>query len=251
MENKLSDISVVILAAGKGKRMNNPEMAKVMALLGRKPLISYVLDVVKELEPDKTVVVVGHQKQSVIEYINSRNEQNIFFAEQNEQLGTGHAVAQAETYFAGYKGSILILAGDVPLMKAPTIRKFANFKLENDSNVAVLSTIAPDATGYGRIVRNPDGSFLRIIEHKDATEEEKKINEINSGVFLVNSELLFSALKLISNSNSQAEYYLTDIVEILREKCCKVAAFPGADFDELQGVNTHEDLKRAEQNLAK
>ena len=247
--SKFSDFSVVILAAGKGKRMNNPDLAKVMALLGGKPLIAHVLDTVAGLQPNKTVVVVGNQKQSVIDFVNSRNESNIFFAEQNEQLGTGHAVAQADSFFVDYDGDILILAGDVPLLTSETLIKFAQNHYLNKADVSVLSTFAPDPTGYGRIIRTSDRSFLKIVEHKDATELERQVNEINSGIFLVSSKLLFSSLKNVSNSNSQGEYYLTDIVEILHSSGYKVIAFAGADFDELQGINTPVDLARAEVNL--
>lgn len=167
--------SIVILAAGKGKRMNNPDYPKVLAEINEKPLIYYVLSQINNLEIDKTVVVVGHKSELVIDYINNSEFKNIEFAFQNEQLGTGHAVMQAQDNFQNYDREILILAGDVPLLKAETLRKFINLHNEVNSDVSVLSTIAPNPSGYGRIVRDCDNNFLKIVEHKDASEEIKKL----------------------------------------------------------------------------
>jgi len=237
--------SIVILAAGKGKRMNNPDYPKVLAEINEKPLIYYVLSQINNLSIDKIVVVVGHKSELVIDYINNSEFKNIEFAFQNEQLGTGHAVMQAQYNLQNYDGEILIIAGDVPLLKAETLRKFINLHNEVNSDVSVLSTIAPNPSGYGRIVRDCDNIFLKIVEHKDASEEIKKIDEINSGIFLVDSTLLFDSLKQIKNDNSQAEYYLTDIVEVLKLQGKKVYALNVAPFSELQGINTIEELKNA------
>lgn len=237
---------VIILAAGKGKRMNNPYLAKVMALLNGKPLIDYVLDSVQKIDTDKIFLVIGFQKESVIEFVSSKNIKNLFFIEQKEQLGTGHAVAQVDPYLNGWKGNILILAGDVPLIKFETLKKLIDLHHETMSDLSVLSAKISNPFGYGRIIRNPDGSFCKIVEEKDADENQKKINEVNSGVYVVKSDLLFETLKELKNDNNQKEYYLTDIVELYRQKNKKVESIMIADQEEIFGINSQQDLLEAE-----
>ncbi len=246
-EEKNLNLCFIILAAGMGKRMLNPSVAKVMSLLDGKPLIDHVLKTVKKIEGNKTIVVVGHQKQGVIDYVKSNFDATIEFAEQNEQLGTGHAVMQTENLLKDFKGEVLILAGDVPLLSFDTIGNFIEMHHEKNSEISVLTTHAKNPFGYGRIIRDTNGDFIRIVEEKDANDEERKVNEINSGVFLVNKELLFNSLKEVSNQNAQGEYYLTDIIGILRKRYAKVFAFAGAEFEELQGVNSPDDLRKVEE----
>lgn len=243
-----SNLTIIVLAAGKGKRMNNPDLPKVLAELSNKPLLKHVLDKFEKLNPVKSIIVVGHQKQKVIDYCNSLNI-NIQFAHQDEQLGTGHAVIMCKSILEDYDGNVLILAGDVPLIRKSTIENFIDIHNSNQSVLSVLTTIAPNPTGYGRIIRNKDGDFERIVEHKDSTEIEKEIDEINSGIFLVDSIQLFKALDNVKNTNAQKEYYLTDIVAIMKSWNEKVWAFNLAAFDELQGVNNSDDLKLAELNF--
>ncbi len=243
----VNKFAITILAAGKGKRMKNPEMSKVMALLANKPLLAHVLEQARKLQPDKIVIIVGHKKEALIDFVN-KNFDDIEFAEQNEQLGTGHAVAQTEPNFSEYSGDILILSGDVPLLRSATLAKFADFHNSGRYDLSVLSTSTNEPFGYGRIIRDEDNIFLKIVEEKDANIEEKKINEINSGVYLVKSKLLFSALKQVQNNNTQNEYYLTDIIEILQKQGYKTGAFAGADINELQGINSPADLALAEKN---
>ena len=245
MNSDKQKLATVILAAGKGTRMKNPSMAKVMAELAGKPLIGHVADMTRRLGSDLDVAVVGYKKEAVIEYL-SANYDNIEFAEQTEQLGTGHAVDQAGSVLGDFDGNVLILCGDVPLLTAETLEKFIDAHSSDAADVSVLSTIVDDPTGYGRIIRNKDGAFTKITEQKDASEEEKLVKEINSGVYVLSAAKLFSSLKQVSNSNAQGEYYLTDIISILRDKGATVRAFAGATFDELQGINSPEDLKRAE-----
>ncbi|MFC2130551.1 sugar phosphate nucleotidyltransferase [Bacteroidota bacterium] len=249
-ESGFKNLAVIILAAGIGKRMNDPSRAKVMALLSGKPLIHHVLDKVVLLSPKETYLIVGHQMQSVVEYINSKNF-DLIYVEQNEQLGTGHAVNQAESFLNDFDGEVLILCGDVPNLRASTLEKFISRHFNENSGISVLSTCAPNPNGYGRIIRDAEKEFLKIIEEKDAGDDEKKVNEINSGVYIAKAKILFPALKRISNNNAQAEYYLTDVIDILRTDGAVVKAFPSAEFDEVQGVNSPEDLKKAEEYFNK
>jgi UDP-N-acetylglucosamine diphosphorylase/glucosamine-1-phosphate N-acetyltransferase len=238
--------AIVILAAGKGKRMKNPNLPKVLIPLKSKPLIGHVLHTAFELDPEKIVLIIGHLKESVIDFVKGMNSRIIEYAVQERQLGTGHAVAQAEDALKDFQGDVLILCGDVPLLRSTTLKKFIEEHKSAGSDVSVLTAEAPDPTGYGRIVRDAEGNFIKITEEKDATEEEKKITEFNSGVFFVESVLLFDALRQVSNENAQGEYYLTDIIDIARNRGKKTCAFKLADFDEMQGVNSPEDLERAE-----
>lgn len=247
MEKKIVSI---ILAAGQGKRMKNPDLPKVLCPLHGKPLIQYVLETVKELGTEKDVVIVGHQREKLIEFF-SENYPSVETCVQDEQLGTGHAVAQAEELLKSYVGDFLILAGDVPLITSESLNKFYDLHMEASADVSVLSTMAENPFGYGRIVRNEAGMFKKIVEQKDANESEQAIKEINSGIYLVKSRLLFVALRYVSNTNEQKEYYLTDIVEILKNNGAIVRAFAAAEFEELQGVNSVDDLKRAEESYTR
>lgn len=241
----MNKIAILILAAGKGKRMKS-DLPKVLAKLADKPLIQHVIETTQHVSPDKTILIVGHKKEDVISFVDSLNLANIEYAVQSEQLGTGHAVMMAEDNLKEFDGEVLILAGDVPLLSTSTINNFIKIHNDNEAIVSVLSTIAPEPTGYGRIVRDDNGNFTKITEEKDADEKIKKIDEINSGIFLVNSKKLFDSLHKIENNNAQKEYYLTDIIEILKNQNIPVYAHNLAKFDELQGINSQDDLKRAE-----
>jgi len=238
-----SILCVVILAAGKGKRMNNPNLPKVLVEFNNRPLLDYVVKLSQSLKPKQIIVIVGHQKEKVIDFLSKFNSNTIDFAEQNEQLGTGHAVQQAESKILDEINDILILSGDVPLLTENTINEFIRMHNFYSSDASVLSSIAPIATGYGRIVRDLEGRFSRIVEEKDATEDEKQIKEINSGIYLIKKDLLFRALKSVQNNNAQNEYYLTDVISILYNQNKNVNAFCIAEFDEIQGVNNISDLK--------
>ncbi len=243
-------LAIVILAAGKGKRMNNPNLPKVLVELKNRPLLDYVLELSTNLNPEKVVVIVGHHKEQVIDFIASHKNPKFEYATQDEQLGTGHAVAQTESNLTEFDGNILILSGDVPLLSKSTTQDFINMHFENNSSASVLSSIADNPYGYGRIIRNNNGNFIRITEEKDANEQEKSIKEINSGIYLINSKLLFDSLKKISNNNSQNEYYLTDVIDILYKQNHIVKAFSIADFNEIQGVNQLTDLENLQNNLS-
>jgi UDP-N-acetylglucosamine pyrophosphorylase len=239
-------LAVIILAAGKGTRMNNPDKAKVMFELAGVPMIDYVIQQAMSLTPSLVIAIVGFQKASVMEYLRARFGEAVGFAHQDKQLGTGHAVQQAEQQMIGFEGDVLILSGDVPLLQTATLQAFAEAHQRSAAAVSVLSVDAPNPAGYGRIVRGKAGEFERIVEHKDASDDERAVTEINSGIYLVNATKLFSALHQVSNSNVQGEYYLTDIISILRGRGERVAAWKCDAFGEVLGVNTVQQLEEAQ-----
>lgn len=238
-------LATIILAAGQGKRMNNPNIPKVLAELNNKPLIEYVLETANKINAEKNVIVIGHKRELVKDFIKSTNYNNIYYAIQDQQLGTGHAVNQAKDFFIESDSNVLILCGDVPLISHHTLNDFIYKHINNKSDISVLSTYTDSPKGYGRIARDKNEVFTKIIEEKDATEDEKTIKEINSGIYLISSKILFNCLSKISNQNAQGEYYLTDIIAIAKKENYIVTAFPTYNFDELQGINTPQDLEKA------
>jgi len=235
----------VILAAGKGTRMKS-DKAKVLHVLNGKPLLYYSIEAAKAVGAGKIVVVIGHQADIVRKEFASSG---CIFVEQKPQLGTGHAVLQAKDVLSGYDGLTVILCGDVPLLKPATIKSLVDNHVAEQAVVSVLTTIPPPPHAYGRIVKDDKGNVLKIVEHKDATEEEKKIGEINTGIYCVDTKFLFHALGKVTNNNQQKEYYLTDIVEIAVREGQKVKSFIASDYVEVMGINTLEELARAEKYL--
>ena len=246
------EVSVVILAAGKGKRMLNPEKSKVMFPLKGKPMLEYVIDLALRINAVKIIPIVGHKKEDVIKFVSDKYVKDISkleFAHQDEQLGTGHAVMQTEKMLSDFKGDVLILSGDVPLLKYETIKDFLKFHTEGNYNASLLSAVFNDPSGYGRIIRDENGSFINIVEDKDTTESQKKIREINSGIYLVDNQFLFEALKTLKTNNSQGEYYLTDIFSYFISKGLKIGAIPCKNNLEITGINTVEQLREMEKAL--
>jgi UDP-N-acetylglucosamine diphosphorylase/glucosamine-1-phosphate N-acetyltransferase len=238
---KESQFCALILAAGKGTRMKS-DMAKVLHVLEGKPLLRYSLKAAREAGAEKIVVVVGHQADRVREAF---PDPDLIFVDQMPQLGTGHAVLQARDALKDYGGLTVILCGDVPLLKPETIRSLIRQHRAEQSCVTVLTTEPPGPHAYGRIVKDGRGDILKIVEHKDATEAERRILEINTGIYCVDTPFLFAALAQVKNDNRQKEYYLTDIVEIARREGRKVHAFLTADDVEVMGINTLEELEKA------
>jgi UDP-N-acetylglucosamine diphosphorylase/glucosamine-1-phosphate N-acetyltransferase len=237
--------STVILAAGKGTRMKS-DIVKVLHPLYGKPLLSYVVEAARLAGSHDISIIVGYQANAVREKF---QEGNLHFIEQREQLGTGHAVLQARARYENDTGDILVLCGDVPLLQATTLRSLRECHIKEKTAVTVLTTIVADSTGYGRIVKGPDGKMSKIVEERDATEAEKQIKEINTGIYCVNSHFLFNALRKITNNNAQHEYYLTDIIAIAHESGVGVASLIVADHREVMGINTPQELREAHSYL--
>ncbi|MDR2428944.1 MAG: NTP transferase domain-containing protein [Candidatus Margulisbacteria bacterium] len=238
----MENTKVIILAAGKGTRMRSG-LAKVLHEVKGQPMICRVLDMVKQISPDEVYLVIGHQAAKVREV--TRNF-NVIYAEQKEQLGTGHAVMAVEPVLKNYSGVTLILCGDVPLLRAETVRTLlAKYRQDNLAGM-ILTVRLDDPKHYGRIVRNSTGYVERIVEYRDATETEKAIREINSGIYCFNTAELFAALKQIKNQNDQKEYYLTDVIGIMVGAGKKIGTLIIDDYLQVQGINDIEDLKKAE-----
>jgi len=236
------ELVAIVLAAGAGKRMQS-DLAKVLhPALGR-TMLDHVLDAVAGAGVRRSVVVIGHQAESVRRAVASRG---VEFAVQSEQLGTGHAVQQAEPVLRGVQGTALVLCGDTPLLTPETLHDLLVTHVNAGAAATVLSALVEDPTGYGRVVRDAAGAVLRIVEHKDATEAERRVREINSGLFAFSVADLFAALRQVRADNAQGEYYLTDTLEILLRMGKRVAAHPCKDAREVQGVNTPEQLRAAE-----
>lgn len=232
----------VILAAGMGTRMKS-EMPKVIHKVCGKELCRWVIDESKKAGAEKVVTIIGHKAETVRPIIENNSE----IAIQSEQKGTGHAVMQAVEFIKDYKGYVVILNGDTPLIQAQTIGKAIEYHKENGNNATVITAILDDATGYGRIVRNADGNVVKIVEQKDASEDEKKINEINSGMYVFDAENLVDALAKLTPNNAQGEYYLTDTLEILLAAGKKIGAYAIEDNDEIRGINNRIQLSEAEE----
>jgi UDP-N-acetylglucosamine diphosphorylase/glucosamine-1-phosphate N-acetyltransferase len=240
-------LAVIVLAAGKGTRMKSP-LAKVLQPLSGKTLLHYVLETVEKLHADRVGVVVGFQADKVK---SAFPDPKLEFVEQKEQLGTGHAAQQTESCFKDFVGDILVLCGDMPLIRAATLKNL--IKKHRDSNAVCTILTLKDNKGeikdFGRILRDENQSVTRIVENKDATEQEKKIEEYNSGVYCFDNILLYKALNALDPDNEQNEYYLTDTIEYFVENECSVQSVQTDDADEIFGINSPEDLKKAEQLL--
>ena len=231
----------LILAAGKGTRMKS-DLAKVLHILEGRPLLYYSLEAARKAHAEKIVLIVGHQADKVQEAF---PDPDLVFAIQDPQLGTGHAVMQARDALKDYRGLTVILCGDVPLLKPETILSLISHHLHAQATLTVLTTEPPGPHAYGRIVKNSKGEVFKIVEHRDATDAEKEILEINTGIYCVDTPFLFAALAQVKNDNQQKEYYLTDIVEIACREGRKVQAFLTADYVEVMGINTLDELERA------
>jgi bifunctional UDP-N-acetylglucosamine pyrophosphorylase/glucosamine-1-phosphate N-acetyltransferase len=234
----------VVLAAGQGTRMKS-KLYKVLHPVCGKPMVEHVIDQVTTLQLHKIVTIIGFGADLVNSLIGKRSE----YALQEEQLGTAHAVMQASSHLKHEKGTTLVICGDTPLITAETMEALLKHHEETNARATILTAFAEDPTGYGRIIRQSNGDVKRIIEHKDASEEEKTVKEINTGTYCFDNEVLFQALDQVSNDNVQGEYYLPDVIEILKDAGETVSAYQTEHFEETLGVNDRVALSQAEKTM--
>lgn len=238
------DLVTVILAAGKGTRMKS-KLPKVLHKAAGKPMLQHVLDAAKSAGAKRNIVVVGFGGEQVEAAMQGQAE----FVVQAEQLGTGHAVRQTEPLLQDEKGTVVVLCGDTPLVTADLITKLYEGHKAAGAKATVLTAIMPDATGYGRIIRTPEGDVARIVEQKDANAEELAVKEVNSGIYCFECQDLFAALTKVGCDNAQGEYYLPDVLSILREQGEKIWAVAADDYESTLGINSRLQLSGAEKIL--
>jgi len=243
-----SPVEVVILAAGLGTRMKS-DTIKILHQAGGRPIIEYVLDLASKISPNKPVMVIGHQREAV----QNQTSERARFAVQNEQLGTGHAVLQsADLIEKGNEDAhVLILSGDVPLTREETLKRLLDEHVRSGNGATFLTMKLDDPAMYGRVVRDAKGRVVSIVEAKDASEQERGINEVNAGIYVFRKEDLYKGLRALSTNNSQREYYLTDVIGNLIAGDRKVGAIVADDPIEALGVNSRSDLAAVEQELRK
>jgi UDP-N-acetylglucosamine diphosphorylase/glucosamine-1-phosphate N-acetyltransferase len=240
------DTAIVILAAGLGKRMKS-DKAKVLHKVLGKPMILYVVEASEKVVGNNVVVVVGNQAEAVKHAVSQHH--TVLFAFQDKQLGTGHAVSCAMPVVPESVEHIIVLCGDVPLIRQETVWQFwEKYKSEN-RDVSVLAVNADNPTGYGRVIVNADGDVSGIVEEKDASDEQRQIKLINTGIYCVRKSFLDKALNQLKPDNSQGEYYLTDIIAIAHREGKSIGVMVGQDTDEFIGVNTLEHLAAAEEKM--
>ncbi|WP_434178558.1 bifunctional UDP-N-acetylglucosamine diphosphorylase/glucosamine-1-phosphate N-acetyltransferase GlmU [Bacillus stercoris] len=232
----------VVLAAGQGTRMKS-KLYKVLHPVCGKPMVEHVVDEALKLSLSKLVTIVGHGAEEVKKQLGDKSE----YALQAEQLGTAHAVKQAQPFLADEKGVTIVICGDTPLLTAETMEEMLKEHTQREAKATILTAVAEDPTGYGRIIRSQNGAVQKIVEHKDASEEERLVTEINTGTYCFDNEALFRAIDQVSNDNAQGEYYLPDVIEILKNEGETVAAYQTGNFQETLGVNDRVALSQAEQ----
>jgi bifunctional UDP-N-acetylglucosamine pyrophosphorylase/glucosamine-1-phosphate N-acetyltransferase len=241
----MNDIGVIVLAAGQGTRMKS-DIPKVLHHLGGTPLFLHVLRAAQQLQPSRIAVIVGHGATAVQQ---AHSADNLCWAIQEKQLGTAHAVLCAEPTFHGFKGDILILSGDVPLIRMSTLERLVDHHRRQQAAVTLLTANLEDPKGYGRIVRDDKQHIVRIVEEKDASDLQKQIREVNAGIYVVAAPFLFSGLSRVNDQNRQREYYLPDIVAITVREHRTLANLQVDDPREMMGINTREELARMEKSL--
>ncbi|MBT2637435.1 MULTISPECIES: bifunctional UDP-N-acetylglucosamine diphosphorylase/glucosamine-1-phosphate N-acetyltransferase GlmU [unclassified Bacillus (in: firmicutes)] len=242
----MSNRNAIILAAGQGTRMKS-KLYKVLHPVCGKPMVQHVIDQVKSLDINEIVTIVGHGAEKVKDQLGEDSQ----YALQAEQLGTAHAVQQAGDMLADKEGVTIVVCGDTPLIKAETMEALFKHHEETNAKATILTARAEDPTGYGRIVRNAEGFVEKIVEHKDANEQERSINEINTGTYCFDNKMLFEAIQNVSNDNVQGEYYLPDVIEILKNDGEIVSAYVTDNFAETLGVNDRVALAEAERTMKK
>ncbi|MDA8210326.1 MAG: bifunctional UDP-N-acetylglucosamine diphosphorylase/glucosamine-1-phosphate N-acetyltransferase GlmU [Clostridia bacterium] len=240
----MSQVQAVVLAAGKGTRMKSA-LPKVLHKILGKPMVQYVLDSCCEIGVDKPILVIGHGAQQVKETIGDQAHYVI----QAEQLGTGHAVLQAEALLRDFAGDVLVVCGDTPLLQGNTLAALLGRHRKQKASATVLTALMENPTGYGRIVRDQANRVSKIVEHKDATEQEKAIKEVNTGTYCFAAGQLLAALRGLTPNNAQGEYYLTDVLEILNQAGKNVEGFVVGDAEETMGINDRAQLAVAARKI--
>jgi len=240
----VSPLSVIILAAGLGKRMKS-KIPKVLHPLCGKSLIHYVLNTAKSLTAKKIVLVIGHGKKFIRESI---NDNDIEFVEQDPPIGTGDAVLRTGAALSNFNGNVLVLSGDVPLLKKNTIEELLRIHNKERAKATILTVELNNPKSYGRVVRKGN-EVTKIVEYKDANCEERKIKEINTGIYVFEKNALFEALKEIRPNNVQKEYYLTDTIGVIKERGGYIAAYKTDNPEEVAGINTRKELAETEKIL--
>jgi len=238
-------LNVLVMAAGLGTRMKS-KRAKVLHELAGRPLIAHVVRTAQSLDPETILVIVGHQAEEVEQAALAEVGELASFVVQEKQRGTGDAVESARARFEATDSLLLVLSGDVPLIRAETLSRLIEHHRATGAACSILGVRLENPTGYGRIIRDEQGNFQKIVEQKDATEEERKVREINSGIYCFEAADLFRALKRIEPKNEQGEYYLTDVAEIILSSGRKVEVFTHSDPREVSGINTRAELAEFE-----
>ena len=239
-------LKAVVLAAGKGTRLQTEgiTLPKVMREANGRPLLDYVLEAISFIDRDDTILVVGYQKELVLSAFPGYP-----YAEQAVQLGTGHAVMSAEALLSCFDGDVLICYGDMPLLTRETYEALIKAHAETHNDCTILTSVSEEQLPYGRVVRDDGGNFLKIVEDRDCSEEERAIRELNTGLYVFNAAKLLPALKQLKSDNAQGEYYLTDVPAILRDEGARLGICQLPLGDEIIGVNTMEQLIQAEDIL--
>ena len=243
----MDKIRAIIPAAGKGKRLQkiSGDMPKAMFRVNGKPMLETVIENIEFIDKENIYIVVGYGKEKIIEYFKN----GYHYAEQTEQLGTGHAVMMCEREFRDFDGDVLILFGDMPLFRKDEMEKMCRQHIENKADCTLMTAENPDLTLWARVVRDEKGNFKAVVEGKDCNEEQSKIKELFSGVMIFNSKKLFALLPELSSTNAQNEYYVTEIPELMVKHSMKVETYFTPDGNDLRGVNTPEDLEMCEKIL--
>ncbi|AOV06312.1 bifunctional UDP-N-acetylglucosamine diphosphorylase/glucosamine-1-phosphate N-acetyltransferase GlmU [Sporosarcina ureilytica] len=237
----MSNTYAIVLAAGQGTRMKS-DLYKVLHPVCGKPMVAHVIENISHLGANRIVTIVGHGAEKVEETLGNTSE----YVLQQEQLGTAHAVQQAEKLIGDLDGTTIIVCGDTPLIRSTTMQKLIEHHKQSAAKATILTAYTEDPTGYGRIIRGENGQVLRNVEQKDATKEEQQVQEINTGTYCFDNRALFEALKKVRNDNAQGEYYLPDVLGILREEGALVTAYATEDFSETLGINDRVVLSEAE-----
>ncbi|NOY06678.1 MAG: NTP transferase domain-containing protein [Chlorobi bacterium] len=241
MSDSTRPVAAVIMAAGKGTRMKNPGLPKVLHPVGGVPMIDHVIACARGFHAERIITILGYQREKILAHFR-KDGIDCEHVVQEPQLGTGHAVMQARPLLQDFPCDLVVLSGDVPLLRPATVRAMIAEHRERNAGVTVLTAVMPDPAGYGRVVRNELGHITRIVEHRDASDEERAIKEINTGIYVFRTECLFPALDRLTPDNDQEEYYLTDVFSMFSDDGVRMVPVVADSITEVQGVNTVEQL---------